>query len=258
MARPTLRLYDGFSHTTPHLKDDVKDLQTLLKGLGFRIRPDGEFGAYTENIVRLLQSSKKLKTDGVVGPMTWALLLNKPMPLDPEKTFQTSYAKWDKNLLKQLDEFKKYEATVGQVALKYEIPPSIIAGLGSRESHWGLALNPVGPEGTGDHGHGRGLLQIDDRWHVPFVESGKWSNARDNIIYGGAVLKNCMNFFVKKAAWPMSYKLIKAGVAGYNCGPRRAWEGLQMGHGLDYYTTGRDYSSNVIERAGWFQLHGYE
>ena len=56
----------------------------------------------------------------------------------------------------------------------------------------------------------------------------------------------------------MSYKLIKAGVAGYNCGPRRAWEGFQMGHGVDYYTTGRDYSSNVIERAGWFQLHGYE
>ena len=258
MARPTLRLYDGFSHTSPHLKDDVKDLQTLLKGLGYRIKPDGEFGAYTENIVRLFQYSKKIKADGVVGPFCWSILLNKPAPKDVETTFQTTYSKWDKSLLKQLEEFKKYEDIAKKVATKYEIPVSVIAGIGSRESHWGLALNPVGPGGTGDGGHGRGLMQIDDRWHLPFIESGKWANGRENIIYGAAVLKNCMNYFVKKGEWEMSYKLIKAGVAGYNCGPRRAWDGYAMGHGVDYYTTGRDYSTNVIERAGWFQLHGWE
>jgi hypothetical protein len=26
----------------------------------------------------------------------------------------------------------------------------VIAGIGSRESHWGLLLNPPGPSGTGD------------------------------------------------------------------------------------------------------------
>ena len=64
MARPTLRLYDGYSHTSPHLRDDVKELQTLLRGLGYRVRPDGEFGPYTENVVRLFQASKGLGGDG--------------------------------------------------------------------------------------------------------------------------------------------------------------------------------------------------
>jgi hypothetical protein len=258
MGRPTLRLYDGFSHTSPHLKEDVKDLQTLLKGMGYRIKPDGEFGAYAENVVRLFQKSKKIDADGVVGPFTWSLLLKTPTPKNPATTFQTSFSKWDRDLLKQLEELKKYEYTVNKVASKYDIPTSIIAGIGSRESHWGLALTPPGPGGTGDHGHGRGLLQIDDRWHVPFVESGKWANGRDNIIYGAAVLKNCMDYFVTKAEWEMSLNLIRAGVAGYNCGPRRVLEGYNMGYDLDYYTTGRDYSKNVIERAGWFQLHGWE
>lgn len=258
MARPTLRLYDGYSHTSPHLRDDVKELQTLLKGLGYRVYPDGEYGPYTENVVRLFQASKGLGTDGVVGPYTWSLLLKKARPKNPATAFQTTYSKWDRTLLKQLEEIKRYESVVKKVASKYGIPPSVIAGLGSRESHWGLALTPPGPGGTGDHGHGRGLLQIDDRWHVPFVQSGKWANGSDNIIYGGAVLKNCMNYFVKKGNWKMSFQLIKAGVAGYNCGPRRAFDGYKIGYGVDYYTTGRDYSKDVLERAGWFQLHGWQ
>lgn len=258
MARPTLRLYDGYSHTTPHLKDEVLELQRMLKGLGYRIQPDGEFGPYTENIVRHFQQAKGVQADGVIGQYTWSLLLQQPAPKNPQTTFQTSYAKYDRTLLKQLEEIKKYEHTIKKVAAKYEIPPSILAGLGSRESHWGLALTPPGPGGTGDHGHGRGLLQVDDRWHVPFIQSGKWADGTQNIIYGASVLKNCMNYFVKKGNWQQSLKLVQAGIAGYNCGPRRAWEGNEMGQGVDYYTTGRDYSKNVLERAGWFQLHGWK
>jgi len=258
MGRPTLRLYDGYSHTSPHLKDDVKELQTLLRGYGYRVRVDGEYGPYTENVVRLFQKAKGMTSDGVVGPYTWSILLKKAAPKDKETTFQTSYSKWDRTLLQQLEEVKKYEKIVKKVAAKYGIPAAVIAGIGSRESHWGLALTPPGPGGTGDHGHGRGLLQVDDRWHVPFVQSGKWAEAKENIIYGCAVLKNCMDYFVKKADWEMSFKLIKAGVAGYNCGPRRAWDGYRMGYGVDYYTTGRNYSKDVLERAGWFQLHGWK
>ncbi len=257
MSRPTLRLYDGYSHTSPHLRDDVKELQTLLRGYGYRVYPDGEYGPYTENVVRLFQASKGISADGVVGPYTWSLMLKKEAPKDPAKTFQTTYSKWDRTLLLQLEELKKYEWVVKKVAAKYGVPPSVLAGLGSRESHWGLALTPPGPSGTGDHGHGRGLLQIDDRWHVPFIQTGKWADGNENIIYGGAVLKNCMDYFVKKDNWTMSYQLIQAGVAGYNCGPRRALDGYKIGYGVDYYTTGRDYSKNVLERAGWFQLHGW-
>ncbi len=257
MSRPTLRLYDGMANTSPHLRDAVKELQTLLKQYGYRVTPDGEFGPYTENVIKLFQASKGMVADGVVGPETWAYLLNKPVPKDPSTAFQTSLAKWDKTMLRQLEELKKYEAIVKKVAAQYNIPPAVIAGIGSRESHWGLALTPPGAGGTGDGGHGRGLLQIDDRWHVPFVQSGKWADARENIIYGCAVLKTSIDYFVKKGWAAGSFQTLQAGIAGYNCGPKRAFDGVQQGYDVDYYTTGRDYSKNVLDRAGWFQLQGW-
>jgi hypothetical protein len=256
MSRPTLRLYDGMNHTSPHLRDAVKELQTLLKQLGYRVVPDGEFGPYTENVVKLFQASKGVTADGSVGPQTWALLLSKPAPKNIETAFQTSYNKWDKHLLRQLEELKKYEVIVKKVAAQYAIPASVIAGIGSRESHWGLALTPPNPGGTGDGGHGRGLMQIDDRWHIPFIQSGKWAIASENIIYGCAVLKSSINLFTKNGI--TGFTALQGGIAGYNCGPSRALAGHREGYGVDYYTTGRDYAKNVLERAGWFQLQGWQ
>lgn len=258
MARPTLRLFDGYASTSPHLNDDVRELQRLLKNYGYRIKVDGEFGPYTENVVRLFQASKGASADGVVGPSTWAMLLRKPQPQSAGGiNFQTSFAKWDKQLIKQLEELKKYEGTVRKVSKQYDIPPAVIAGIGSRESHWGLALTPPTPAGTGDHGHGRGLMQVDDRWHKDFIASGKWSDPHENIIYGGAVLKTCMDYMRKRGNLSNKMILIRGGVAGYNCGPRRVLEAYQAGQDLDYYTTGRDYSRDVLNRSGWFQLHGF-
>jgi hypothetical protein len=256
MSRPTLRLYDGMNHTSPQLRDSVKELQTLLKQIGYRVVPDGEFGPYTENVVKLFQASKGVTADGVVGPETWALMFKKPAPANIETAFQTSYNKWDKHLLRQLEELKKYEVIVKKVAAQYSIPASVIAGIGSRESHWGLALTPPHPGGTGDGGHGRGLLQIDDRWHIPFIQSGKWADASENIIYGCAVLKSSINLFTKNGI--TGFNALKGGIAGYNCGPSRALSAYKAGYGADYYTTGRDYAANVLERSGWFQLQGWQ
>lgn len=256
MSRPTLRLYDGMKHTSPHLKDSVKELQTILKQLGYRVVPDGEFGPYTESVVKLFQASKRITPDGVVGPQTWALFLNQAAPSNIETAFQTSYSKWDKTLLKQLEEVKKYESVIQKVAAQYDILPSVIAGIGSRESHWGLALTPPTPAGTGDGGHGRGLMQIDDRWHIPFIQSGKWANAADNIIYGCAVLKSSIDLFTKNKI--TGFLGLQGGIAGYNAGPSRALAGYNEGYGVDYYTTGRNYSKDVLERAGWFQLQGWK
>lgn len=257
MARPTLRLYDGTASTSPQLKDAVKELQTLLKNYGYKVKIDGEYGPYTESVVKLFQSAKGLIADGVAGPQTWSALLNKPEPQDLEMAFQTSYAKWDKDLLRQLEELKKYEDIIKKVASAYGIPASVIAAIGSRESSWGLGLTPPGPAGTSADGHGRGLMQIDDRWHVPFVQSGKWADAKENIVYGAAVLKNSIEFIVKKLSWPMGYRLLKAGLAGFNCGPARVLQAIQNGYDEDFYTAGRNYAKDILERAGWFQMHGW-
>src|SRR3990170_9047060 len=62
----------------------------------------------------------------------------------------TTYPKNHPALLKQLQEASKYKLIIEEAAERFRFQSCIIAGLGSRESHWGLALFPPGPEGTGD------------------------------------------------------------------------------------------------------------
>lgn len=55
--------------------EDVRALQILLSGYGFKCSADGIFGANTDKQVRAYQKSGSLTVDGVVGPRTWAKLL---------------------------------------------------------------------------------------------------------------------------------------------------------------------------------------
>ena len=66
-------------YTNP--KAQVKAVQLLLKGLGFKgkdgkaLAADGVFGVNTEYAVKAFQKKKNVAADGVVGPVTWKLLL---------------------------------------------------------------------------------------------------------------------------------------------------------------------------------------
>jgi hypothetical protein len=55
---------------------DVIAVQQRLRDLGYSDvgQPDGIFGARTESAVRVFQQSRNLRTDGVVGPLTWTAL----------------------------------------------------------------------------------------------------------------------------------------------------------------------------------------
>ena len=60
--------------------EEVKDLQTRLKKLGYQIDVDGIFGNVTYSVVKSFQLKYKLVVDGVVGEDTWQqlkLLTNK-------------------------------------------------------------------------------------------------------------------------------------------------------------------------------------
>lgn len=71
--RPLLRLYDGYDHVTPNLRDAVRELQALLKSKGFPIaKIDGRFGPTTEGFVKQFQAANGLTADGIVGAKTWA------------------------------------------------------------------------------------------------------------------------------------------------------------------------------------------
>ena len=56
--------------------DDVKQLQTQLKKLGYNISIDGIFGNGTLTAVKDFQSKNKLSVDGIVGDKTWEKLFS--------------------------------------------------------------------------------------------------------------------------------------------------------------------------------------
>jgi hypothetical protein len=149
MSRPTLRLHDGFDHTSPELRDEVRELRRALNSEGLSVDADGLFGRDTEAAVKRFQREQGLDDDGVVGPLTWAALLGTEPP-DLETAIPTTYPRNDPALLKQLDEAANYRTLIHEAAEQYAFQPSVVAGVGSRESHWGLMLRPSGPAGTGD------------------------------------------------------------------------------------------------------------
>jgi len=54
--------------------EQVRQVQTRLRELGYTIAVDGDFGSQTRSIVRQFQRDRGLHVDGVVGPRTWAAL----------------------------------------------------------------------------------------------------------------------------------------------------------------------------------------
>lgn len=56
------------------LGDAVRELQELLKGKGFDISIDSDFGPATELAVMMFQKNNRLVVDGIVGRNTWASL----------------------------------------------------------------------------------------------------------------------------------------------------------------------------------------
>jgi hypothetical protein len=128
----------------------------------------------------------------------------------------------------------------------------ILLGVGSRETAWGTSrfLDQRGPGGRGDHGHGHGLMQIDDRSHGLYINSGMWADAASNIAYGASVLLQSYAYLRRKDV--VDPVLTRAALAGYNAGPGRVLQAISKGRDCDDITTGRDYGRDVLRRAEWY------
>lgn len=273
MEHPVLRLFDGFDHTSPELRDEVRELQTLLNRDGFSLNVDGVFGQETESAVKRFQSEHGLADDGVVGPLTWSALTGTEPP-DPSKVLLTTFPPNDPSLVAQLNEATKYKGFVDEASVQSGFQAPLIAGIGSRESHWGLALKPPGPAGTGDFGErsfptqfrsgpmppdgggfGRGLMQIDFDAQE-FARTGNWQDPLQNILIGCKILTGFRDLIQRKTDLA-GIALLQAAVASYNAGPGNVLRTIQDGRDVDFYTAGRNYSKDVLNRAGWFQLKGW-
>lgn len=55
----------------------VHRVQALLRVFGADVKVDGDYGPKTEAAVRVVQRRYEMTTDGVVGPLTWTVLLTR-------------------------------------------------------------------------------------------------------------------------------------------------------------------------------------
>ena len=268
-----LRLYDGYSHTSPQLRDSVRELQAMLRREDRAVVIDGLFGRGTQDLVRSFQRRRGLRSDGVVGPDTWRALLDPDTP--PADRLATSYPLDHPVLLEDLEAAARYGATVVAAAGHYGLPPAIIVALGSRESRWGLELEPRGPTGSADRtprpflgpdragplppdgrGFGRGLMKVDYDVHE-FARSGAWHEPDANVRYVCGVLVGFRPVLRQRTVLHGA-ALLRAMLAAYNCGLDNVLRAVRHGLDLDFYTAGRDYAREVLNRAGFFEAHGWD
>jgi hypothetical protein len=274
MPAPLLRLYDGFAHTSPDLRGSVRELQAVLRRYDRAVEIDGLFDRGTEQAVRSFQRAQALPADGVVGPATWQALIE-PQPPAPPDHFTTVYALDHPLLLDDLPAAARYGASIVAAAAAFGMPPAIIVALGSRESRWGQALQPKGPSGTSDfvprpythphrreplpadgRGFRRGLMQIDYDAHE-FARSGDWHSPDANIRYACGVLSEARSQLRRRTVLH-GRALLRGALAACNCGTGNVMRAVQHGLDLDFYTVGRSYAREVLDRAGFFEAHGWD
>lgn len=150
-------------------------------------------------------------------------------------------------------------------AAKHGVDVYVLAGVMDRESLCGLSLKPQGPAGTGDNGHGRGLMQIDDRAFPDFCAERlfdgtlAWQDPATNIDFGASVLAAGIRAFSEEP----DFVRLPAGIAAYNAGAKRVVEALaeatypvtheSVVDAVDHVTTGMSYASDVLGRAAGFK-----
>jgi hypothetical protein len=274
MAATVLRLFDGFADTSPQLRDRVRELQARLRQADRGIVVDGLFGRGTEQAVRDFQLSRGLRTDGAVGLETWTALLDAGHPASSDQ-LATSYRLDDPELSEELVAAARYGVLIETAATETGLLPAVLAGFGSRQSRWGLALKPRGPDGTVDlmprpfaHpwredplppdglGFGRGLLRIDYDADV-FARTGDWRDPAVNLRHGCQVLADARAVLRRRTVLH-GHALLRGALAATNCGLGNVLHAIRHGFDIDFYTSGRDYSRDVLSRAGFFQAHGWD
>lgn len=86
---------------------------------------------------------------------------------------------------------KQINEQLDAAALKYGLPPKVLKGVAWQESTW----NPKAS--SFDGGHGKGIMQIDDRWHEFAKTDAVW-DPKQNIDYGSKFLAS---LYKKYKSW---------------------------------------------------------
>ncbi len=109
---------------------------------------------------------------------------------------------------------------------------------------------------VGDHGHGRGYFQIDDRYHRGWLARhgaaapGLTPPPTEAAAYAAAIVES--NLAYGRLHGVRAAQLMRFALSAYNAGPFGALRGYGAGDS-DLETTGRDYGADVLERMVWFR-----
>lgn len=146
---------------------------------------------------------------------------------------------------------KEFLGNCREIGDEYNVPPALILGLASRETHIGSVLGaPSGSkEGWGDRNHAFGVMQVDKRYHKIKGLNDPFSRAHlDQAVgiyasYRDQVKQNHPDW--------SDENLLKGACSAYNSGVGN----VQSISGMDRGTTGDDYGNDVIARSQFF--HSY-
>ena len=139
-----------------------------------------------------------------------------------------------------------HESSIRIAGALTDVPPAVLAAIASRESRAGAAL---AADGTGDHGNGFGIMQIDRRFHQLQGDP----HSREHIVQAAEILASFRRQVARKhASWRDSH-LLKGAIVAYNTGVNN----VRTIGGMDRGTTGDDYGADVVARAQFYLEQGF-
>lgn len=160
-----------------------------------------------------------------------------------------------------------FEEAVAKFTKGYFDVADLIA-IASRETE----LNPIWLTKPGDGGNGYGLMQADLRSFPEWIKTGKWKDAREGILKGAEILMQKWrdtqtgigvkrgvrssktgktSYFIGKDVG-QGKEAQQVTIAAYNNG-RWPHYAVSNGKDVDTYTTGKNYSKDVMGRARQFR-----
>lgn len=125
------------------------------------------------------------------------------------------------------------------------LPQGLLLAIASRETHCRNI--------PGDGGHGRGVFQIDDRYHADWLAEhgaetpGAVPSIEDAAAYASEILAANLAFGRRHGI--RGRALVKFAASAYNVGALGALEGYRQGDS-DLRTANGNYGADVLERMG--------
>jgi len=150
----------------------------------------------------------------------------------------------------RIHELNKYKSCFDRAAKENCIEASVLGAMASRESNVGASLTSAG---LGDGGHGYGIMQcdlytsgMDCRRCDPFSCCHIEMMVREKVIPD-------IKYMQSKFPSNRVEEQMQAAIAAYNTGRGRVHSASYTS--VDRYTTGHDYSNDVIARAQYLKNH---